>query len=160
MAPFMPGFEVRQPLQICWEKERPYCYPPSVLIRPIIRHLVPKFPQFMLVINAFKSSSSEVAYARQHFDFYIKIGDYQSPGVITPCKRQWTAMVHEPYFRFYREASSSYIFFKGYSYHLLTEFQNKLQNNTYLRGKPHEKAAVRFLQNLRWSGRQLYEILE
>ena len=69
-------------------------------------------------------------------------------------------MVHEPYYRFYREASSTYLFVKGYSYPLLEEFRSKLVNNTYLRGKPHEKAAVRFIQNLHWSGRHLYEILE
>ena len=151
---------MQKPLALDWSHERPYCYPPAVLVRPIIRLLVPQFDQFLLVVNVFKSSSSEFAYARRHFDFFIKIGDYRSPGVITPCKRQWTSLVHEPYFRFYREASSTYLFVKGYSYHLLDEFQNKLQRNLYLRGKPHEKAAVRFLQQLKWSGRQLFEILE
>ena len=152
--------EVQKPLSIDWSLERAYCYPPAILVRPIIRLLVPKFRQFVMVINVFKSSSSEFAYARKHFDYYVKIGDYKSPGVITPCKRQWTTMVHEPYFRFYREASSTYLFVKGYSYHTLDEFQTKLRRNCFLRGKPHEKAAVKFLQHLNWSGRHLYEILE
>ena len=156
----MPGLEVQKPLTINWSQERPYCYPPAILVRPIIKLLVPQFKQFLLVVNVFKSSSSELAYARKHFDFFVKIGDYKSPGVITPCKRQWTTMVHEPYFRFYREASATYLFVKGYSYHTLDEFQTKLRNNTFLRGRPHEKSAVRFLQQLKWSGRQLYEILE
>ena len=160
MTPFIPGLEVQSPLQLDFHQERVYCYPPAVLIRPIIKLLVPKFRQFIMVINVFKSSSSELAYARRHFDYCIKVGDYKSPGVITPSKRQWTQLVHEPYFRFYREASSTYVFVKGYSYAALDEFQDKLKKNLYLRGKPHEKAAVRFLQNLNWSGRQLYEILE
>ena len=55
LAPFMPGFEKQAPLLIQWEVERPYCYPPSVLVRPIIRHLVPQFSRFLLVVNAFSS---------------------------------------------------------------------------------------------------------
>ena len=158
--PTLNGMENLTNHHVDWTKHRPYCYPPDVLTRPILRHLVPQFKQFILVVNTYKGSSSQFSLALQKFDFCIKIGDYRSPAIITPCRRQWTVMVKQPYHRFYREASSTYLFIKGYPYHKVEEFQSKLQQNLYLRGDMVEKAAVRFLQSLKWSGRQLFEILE
>ena len=156
----MEGLENLESRHIDWTKHRAYSYPPDILARPIIRHLVPQFDQFIMVINTYKASSSQFSFALQAFDFCIKIGDYRSPAVITPSRRQWTVMVKQPYHRFYREASATYLFIKGYPRSTVLEFQSKLRRHLYLRGSGVEKAAVYFLSKLQWSGRQLYEILE
>ena len=156
----LSGMDDLDKKQVDWSQHRAYCYPPDIITRPIIRHLVPQFDQFILVVNTYKSNSSHFSLARQSFDFCIKIGDYRSPAVITPCRRQWTQMVYQPYYRLYREASSTYLFIKGYSYATVLEFQTKLRRNLYFRGNLVEKAATQFLQKIQWSGRHLFEILE
>ena len=158
--PKLSGMETLESNHVDWSKHRAYSYPPDILARPVIRHLVPQFSQFIMVINTYKASSSQFSFAQQSFDYCIKIGDYRSPAVITPTRRQWTVMVKQPYHRFYREASATYLFIKGYPRHLVLEFQDKLRRHLYLRGSMTEKAAVLMLSKLRWSGRQLYEILE
>ena len=147
-------------VKVDWSRHRAYSYPPDIITRPIIRHLVPQFEQFILVVNTYKANSSQFSLALRTFDYCIKLGDYRSPAVITPCRRQWTKMVKQPYYRFYREASSTYLFIKGYPYQTILDFQSKLRRNLYLQGDMVEKAAVIFLQKLQWSGRHLFEILE
>ena len=158
--PSLAGMETLESHHINWQAHRAYSYPPDILSRPIIRHLVPQFSQFIMVINTYKASSSQFSFAQREFDYCIKIGDYRSPAVITPTRRQWTIMVKQPYHRFYREASATYLFVKGYSYETVLEFRAKLRQHLYLRGSMVEKAAVLMLSKLRWSGRRLYEILE
>ena len=158
--PTLEGMEDVNKQKIDWAQHRAYSYPPDVITRPIIRFLVPLFDQFTLVVNTYKASSSQFSFARQHFDYCIKIGDYRSPAVITPCRRQWTSMVKQPYHRFYREASATYLFIKGYPRSSVEKFQQLLQKCAYYQKPASEKAVALFLQKLTWSGRQLFEILE
>lgn len=158
--PQLSGMETLSCHHIDWTQHHAYSYPPDVLTRPIIRHLVPQFEKFLMVVNTYKASSSQFSFAQRAFDYCIKIGDYRSPAVITPTRRQWTTMVKQPYHRFYREASATYLFIKGYPYETVLDFQSKLRQHLYLRGPITEKFSVILLSKLKWSGRQLYEILE
>ena len=66
----------------------PYCFPPDVLSRPIIRDLVHHFDQFIYILNVYRGRDSTFAQAKRKFDYYLIIGDSQTPAIVTPTRRQ------------------------------------------------------------------------
>ena len=158
---FQPSsnFKVTQPLDS--SQYRPYCYPPDVLLRPIIRNLVPKFPTFVLVLNAYKGPDQAFALAKRNFEYYVIIGDTQTPAVVTPCRRQRNNYpLAEPYYRLNKEISTSYLFIKGHPLEAIQSFVRHVKRGSFIQSAA-EKSVYRLLHLLDhswWANRSFLEI--
>ena len=148
-------FSVNEPLKYQPERShqhlRPYCYPPKVLQRPVINHLVPRFNTFIFIYNSVKDLDLTYSLAMKKFDYYIEIGNSQFPAVITPCKRynghKETKLITEPYYRVNKEIGCTYMFIKGHTLEEMQKFQYYMRHHCFHRNSL-AKAHIKFLQLL------------
>ena len=153
------NFKTTEPLSIA--SYRPYCFPPDVLQRPIIRELVPKFETFVMILNVYRGLDHTFALAKRNFDFYVIIGDTQTPAIVTPCRRQRNVYpLAEPYYRLNREISTTYMFVKGYDVIRIEEFVRHVSQSHFFQSAA-EKSVYRLLNLLNhswWTNRNFLEI--
>ena len=153
------NFTTVKPLDV--QDYRPYCFPPDVLQRPIIRHLVPRFKQFIFILNAYRGLDSTFSLAKKNFEYYMVIGDTKTPAVITPCRRQRGKYpLAEPYSRLNREISVTYMFIKGMSHHEILAFQDHVRQSHFFQSAL-EKSLHCFSHLLNrswWANRRFLEI--
>ena len=153
------NYKVNQPLDA--SQYRPYCFPPDVLLRPIIRDLVPQFSNFVLVLNVYRGRDQTFALAQKNFDYFLIIGDSQTPAIVTPCHRQRNKYpLAEPYSRLNKEISTSYMFVKGHALRAIQEFACHVTKCHFFQSAS-EKCVYRLLHLLDdtwWANRNFLEI--
>ena len=152
-------FKVVKSLPI--EEYKPYCFPPDVLIRPILRDLVPNFSQFIFILNVYRGRDNTFALAKRRFDYYMIIGDTQTPAIVTPTRRQRNCYpLAEPYSRLNREISTTYLFIKGFQMDQILDFKCHVSQSHFFQSA-YEKSVYRFLNLLNhtwWANRSFLEI--
>ena len=167
MSLFEPRVEVSadQPVRFLPQARhhqiRPYCYPPKMLQRPVINHLVKRFPTFIFIYNSVTTLDLTYSLAMKHFDHYIEIGNSYFPAIITPCKKynghKETKLVTEPYYRINKEIGCTYMFIKGHTMTEMKKFQHHLRQNHFHRNRLAD-AQIRFLQLLTHGDRSSWTI--
>jgi len=123
--------------------------------------LVPKFDTFIFILNSYRGLDSTFAAAKRAFDYYMIIGDSQTPAIITPCRRQRsTYPLAEPYSRLNREITTTYMFIKGMNHQEILEFKRHVSQSHFFQSAL-EKSLHCFshlLNHSWWTNRGFLEI--